>query len=209
VFLRVRDIGAVRIIQPSDTVDSGVVVTPMAKVGNFGNAVETFSVSLWIGGSYSDDTSTTLAPGESADVQFSDWMPEVGTYIVRCSTMLTGDMDLANDRVIDTVVGVGTGVAEVSALPTAFSLIGPRPNPVRGVTSVRYALPERAEVKLTICSPVGALVRTLVAGTRSPGYYRATWDGCDERGRKMPDGLYFCRLVAGSFRSERKLILAR
>jgi len=66
------------------------------------------------------------------------------------------------------------------------------------VAYIRYALPEQTEVGLTIHSTTGALVRTLATGTRKPGYYRAIWNGCDERGRHVAQGIYFLRIESGN-----------
>jgi flagellar hook assembly protein FlgD len=53
------------------------------------------------------------------------------------------------------------------------------------------------------------LVRTLRTAVLSPGYYRFTWDGRNDRGVRTGAGVYYLTVSAqGSFAS-RKVILLR
>jgi flagellar hook assembly protein FlgD len=53
----------------------------------------------------------------------------------------------------------------------------------------------------------GRRVRTLVHGELPAGFHHAAWDGRDDRGQNVGNGVYFYRIVAGDWRSLRKLIL--
>jgi flagellar hook assembly protein FlgD len=55
----------------------------------------------------------------------------------------------------------------------------------------------------------GALVRVLARGPRSEGTFEATWDGRDADGAEVASGVYFYRLVAGSFSQTRKMVLMK
>lgn len=50
-------------------------------------------------------------------------------------------------------------------------------------------------------------MRTLVDRELPAGAHSAAWDGRDDGGQKVGNGVYFYRIVAGDWRSERKLIL--
>ena len=64
------DVGVTSIIAPTDTVDSGTVVTPRAWIRNFGNTVCTFPTTMLIGTSYAGtQTVTDLAPGDSTSIE--------------------------------------------------------------------------------------------------------------------------------------------
>jgi len=39
-----------------------------------------------------------------------------------------------------------------------------------------------------------------------PGEYFADWDGRDERGQKVPSGVYFCRLESGNGALIKKIV---
>jgi hypothetical protein len=208
-----RDVGVVSIIQPQDTVDSGVTVVPTATVRNYGESQETFPVRFSIGGSYTQDTSMTLAAGATDTISYLGWLAnQVGTHPVRCSTQLDADEYVANDRAQDTIVVKSLGgiaQPENNALPLAFVLYRPYPNPLASGAAVRYALPRPAWVDLRIYDVAGTLVRRLVEGVQPPGYRRAHWNGCDDRGRRVAPGVYYCRFRTDDFCAVQKLVVRR
>lgn len=100
---------------------------------------------------------------------------------------------------------VATSISEVecpSGSPGAFYLSQNHPNPVRHSTTVHYYLPRRSTVELNIYDISGRLVRTLVEGEHTAGYYTATWDCTDRENRRTPAGVYFCRLAVRLVRAD-------
>ncbi len=98
--------------------------------------------------------------------------------------------------------------------PTALALMpavlrGAWPNPFAGETVIQLALPEDRDVRLTVYAPDGRQITTLFAGSLPPGVSEVRWDGRDERGRRVPGGVYYCRMEAGSLSQARKLFLVR
>jgi hypothetical protein len=88
-----------------------------------------------------------------------------------------------------------TGVEEAStAPPKAFTLEQNYPNPFNPSTTVRYQVPERSSVFLSVCDIQGHRLRTLVKGIMEPGSYTVQWDARDEAGEALPSGVYLCRL---------------
>ncbi|MBM3321976.1 T9SS type A sorting domain-containing protein, partial [candidate division WOR-3 bacterium] len=97
VFVVVRDAGVSEIISPDDTIGQGPV-SPAVAVRNFGNTVADVRVRFRIENSTYDETAAVrLTSGQLDTVLFPVWQPEAGRYTVRCSTMLAGDMNRAND----------------------------------------------------------------------------------------------------------------
>jgi hypothetical protein len=93
-----HDVGTLRILSPTDTVDSGTVHTPRAVIYNFGNREETFPVTFRIGSGYEDSASRTLVPGQTDTVSFRDWVAEpVDSLATLCFTSLGNDEDRSND----------------------------------------------------------------------------------------------------------------
>ncbi len=54
-----------------------------------------------------------------------------------------------------------------------------------------------------------ARVKGLVNGHETTGVHRVRWDGTNDRGARVSSGIYFYRLIAGSFKSTRKMVLLR
>jgi hypothetical protein len=86
----------------------------------------------------------------------------------------------------------------------AFSLESNYPNPFSSNTTIRFSLPHRTYVTLSIYNTLGQAVTTLVSKELGPGKHAADWAVGD-----MASGIYFCRLEAGGAVQTRKMILAR
>ena len=95
------------------------------------------------------------------------------------------------------------------ALPTEFALQQNYPNPFNPSTTISYQLVGEEEVRLSIWNSVGQRVRELVHSTQPAGFYAATWDGRDDAGRSLADGVYFAQLEAGDFLSTQKMVLLK
>lgn len=83
------------------------------------------------------------------------------------------------------------------------------PNPFNPSTVIRYDAPEGRGVTIKIFDAAGYLVRTLVDGERSTGSGAATWDGTDDRGRRVSTGIYFYRLEASGVSQTKKMLLLK
>jgi hypothetical protein len=131
----------------------------------------------------------------------------LGEYVARCTTLLTGDENPANDFAVDTFTVVpGTGIEEPSQLPATVVLEQLHPNPFSRTVTIRFGLPTSGTVRLTVHSATGQVVRTLLAAEKSPGYHTIRWDGRDTEGRLLADGIYFCQLAATGNVRTRKLL---
>jgi hypothetical protein len=91
-------------------------------------------------------------------------------------------------------------------LPEVFALENNIPNPFISRTVIRYALPKDSRVNLLVYNSQGILVRKLKTGIAKPGFYQVVWDGKDDKGRKVPNGVYFYRLKADEFTAMRKVV---
>ncbi len=98
--------------------------------------------------------------------------------------------------------GVGETFGRVALYPAS-------PNPFGGTAKLSFALPARTNVELSVYSVDGRLVRTLVSGEAGPGQVDVTWDGRDNSGRNVGNGLYFMRLQAAGETRHGKLVVLR
>jgi len=107
-------------------------------------------------------------------------------------------------------VEVAEGSLELSneELPIEYG-IDNFPNPFNPSTEIRYQLPQLDKVQIVIYNVLGQEVRTLVNGKQEAGRYTVTWNADNEQGYKVPSGMYFLRMKAGSFMANRKLLLLK
>jgi len=99
---------------------------------------------------------------------------------------------------------------QIQTRPETFALGNNYPNPFNPATTIKYALPEAASVKLEIYNVVGQVVRTLVDGRQNAGRYVVQWNASDDSGRNLSSGIYFYRLQAGdNFLEVKKMLLLK
>jgi hypothetical protein len=103
------------------------------------------------------------------------------------------------------------GPIQVKALfiPEEYSLSNNYPNPFNPSTTFTYDIPEVSDVQIHIYNLLGKEERILVHKQQVPGRYTETWNGTDEKGQKLPSGVYFMRMQAGTYTSMKKLTLMR
>lgn len=90
-----------------------------------------------------------------------------------------------------------------------FSLMPNYPNPFNPETRIPYSLPRRLSVTLAIYNLLGREVKILAQGEKIAGEYEVMWDGTDQHGIPVANGIYMCRLVVEEFCQTKKLILKR
>ena len=96
------------------------------------------------------------------------------------------------------------------SLPTRFALFEARPNPVNGLTEIKFALPKDADVEIVLYDARGRVVRELAKGHYNAGYHSVAWDGRDASGNALPAGVYFYRMnVRGEYSKTQKLLVVR
>lgn len=78
------------------------------------------------------------------------------------------------------------------------------PNPFNPATHFRFSVPDLGFVTLKIYDVIGREVATLVKEEMKPGNYTIRWDASN-----FPSGIYFSRLVAGTFSATRKIVLLK
>ena len=99
---------------------------------------------------------------------------------------------------------------QLQTRPAAFALANNYPNPFNPATTIKYALPQAADVELTVYNVVGQPVRTLVAEHQSAGRYVVEWDATNDSGHSLSSGMYFYHLEAGGdYREVKKMLLLK
>jgi hypothetical protein len=104
---------------------------------------------------------------------------------------------------------LSTAPTEAAPLPRAYALEQNSPNPFNPTTTIGYALPEAAAVRLAVYDPEGRLVRVLTDRRMPAGRYSVAWDGRDVKGQRVASGVYFYRLVAGRFTDTKRMAILK
>ena len=94
-------------------------------------------------------------------------------------------------------------------MPATFTLHQNFPNPFNPITSLRYDLPEQAQVTLTIYDLIGREVAQLINTTQDAGYRSVKWDATDMHGKPVSAGVYLYQIQAGEFVQTRKMVLLK
>ncbi len=109
--------------------------------------------------------------------------------------------------------------------PKGFVIGVPHPNPFRYSVTLAFGLPRRvawapgaswpdpateaSHVEMAVYSVAGRHVCTIKKGQLTPGYYKLTWDGRNDRGEPVSSGVYFITASAEGYFTSRKIILVR
>ena len=100
-----------------------------------------------------------------------------------------------------TIVGIEEPLLK---LPKSFQLDQNYPNPFNPVTTIKYAVPKTAHVRLEIYNALGQRVATLVDATKQPGYYDISLNAYH-----LASGIYFYRLQSEKFMKIKKLMVIK
>jgi len=112
-----------QIVEPGAVVDSGTVITPRARWRNRGENPATFYAYFQIveAGYSSSRLLVNVPPNTETLVSFNNWTAGRGTYTLRCSTRLIGDMHPENDTLSGSTYGRVLDVAATAILRPAAS----------------------------------------------------------------------------------------
>jgi hypothetical protein len=98
-----------------------------------------------------------------------------------------------------------TSVERLSTdMPAHFILEQNYPDPFNPSTTIRYGLPNRSHVLLTVFNTLGQQVAVLPNGEQEAGVHEVKFDASG-----LSSGVYFYRMQTGSYVETKKLLLVR
>jgi hypothetical protein len=165
-----------------------LISATQGSVGNFGSGFLATGggVSLGVGDSLTLTYRATSSPPDSTDGCLVSARTGAGTFGI-------GSSRLARDP----------------KLPARFVLHQNQPNPFGAGTSIRFDLPTGGVVRLEVFDSQGRRVETLANQYYPPGYHAIRWNTSSDAGSRFGPGVYFCRIQAGPFRDQRKMVLLK
>lgn len=136
----------------------------------------------------------------SGSLSYTDPVETEGTYYYQLYVVDTYD----NEKLS------GSLTVTVGKVPLNYELSQNYPNPMgRGATTVKFALKNPGKVSLAVYNVLGEQVRTLANDTRKAGFYSVNWNGTDDKGRQVSNGIYFYKLISGEFSSTKKMMVLK
>ena len=110
-------------------------------------------------------------------------------------------------------VGLNESIVDITTgepvIPDKFTLFQNFPNPFNPETTIKYQLPQTANVRLEIYNVAGQKVTTLVDRQQAAGLRSVDWDGTSQSGEAVSSGIYIYRIETGDFSEARKMVLIR
>jgi lysophospholipase L1-like esterase len=98
-----------------------------------------------------------------------------------------------------------TGIGGTGDRSSGSFILGQNyPNPFNPSTTIRYSLPGRAHVSLTVYNTLGQLVSVLQNAEQDAGYHETRFFA-----RDLPGGVYFYRMQAGTYMETKRLLLLK
>jgi hypothetical protein len=154
---------------------------------------------------YNPTTKLKMGMQKSSDRSFQGKLDEIGIW----NRVLTDAEVLAlyNNGQGRTITSVKQ---DFSSNPSYYMLNQNYPNPFNPSTTIRFALPQRSHVTLTVYNILGQDVADLVNADQQAGWNQVVWNA------NVSSGVYFCRLEAISvsdprerFMDVKKMLLLR
>ena len=105
----------------------------------------------------------------------------------------------------EAILDVATGIEDkLIGAPETFSLSQNYPNPFNPSTTISFALPQQANVKLNVYNIIGEVVAELINANMTAGFHQINFDASN-----LSSGLYFYRISAGNFVDVKKMMLLK
>ncbi len=181
--------------------DYGNVFTDIygARVSTAGIVLDTFTVVTQEGNQFSP--ALVKGPDEELLVTYSGFVDSINTR--PANTM----------RIWGSLFIPPVGLKEDIPIskPLHFSLKQNFPNPIFSETQITYSIPRNSNTttNLKIYNSTGQQVKNLVNKNQLPGFYTVRWDCIDDKGKPVPNGIYFYRLSVGKNIAVKKIVVIR
>ncbi len=140
-------------------------------------------------------TEAVSLPGDLIHISMEIIDSEMEETEIQCEKFLINDIPIEMGSIF-----VGTDVNWiVPETVLEYRLDENYPNPFNPATEIRFTLEKPGKTSLKIYDIQGRQIRTLMDMFQSEGSHVVVWDGKNDNRKDVPSGVYFCRLISGSF----------
>ena len=147
-----------------------------------------------------------LTAGETATVDVAFASAPAGTALTVSATAATTAFDgfAANNTDLASVGVATVGTEADPDVPRELTLSSPRPNPVRGATTLRWGLPAASSVDIRVYDLLGREVARIADGeAQEAGWHAMRWDA------QVASGVYVVRVRVGDEVRTRRMTVIR
>ena len=149
------------------------------------------------------------------ELYFIDVVEDSGIYLY--GVVAIYELGMSKPAEINVIVPVSESDIE---LPFMTELLGNYPNPFNPSTTITFNVgrdafmlsassQEDTHIRIDIFNIRGQKVRTLTDEAYAPGRYSVVWNGTDENGRFVGNGIYFYQMKTKDAIYTRKMILLK
>ena len=197
----------------STSADSSSLMSVLADTGYVRYRIDLVdNVTGGVIGTVKNTMLTRANPVEESGTTYLLDTKNIGTRTVKAKITISTNLDNPDVALVKSFSETNAVTAASSqsltlqpvAVVTDYSLEQNFPNPFNPSTQISYSIPKDGMVALKIFDALGREVETLVNEARTVGRYEVTFDGS-----RLSSGVYFYRLVAGSYVFTRKLMLVK
>ena len=153
-------------------------------------------------------TASTLVPGEQTLINLLD--PADTLSVTVNSSFEITDLSLAGYQTAVYMIETTSDTNDDSDLPRTGLLLEPAyPNPFNPATTIRYTLPVRMHMRLSVFDVAGREKAVIRDGVEAKGSHEVNWSAVDDRGAALGAGVYFVRLSAGRDARTTEIVLIK
>jgi hypothetical protein len=129
--------------------------------------------------------------------------PKAGIMVYAANNLKSYTDSVFNALIVKETNGVDSE-PQREGIPQEIALMQNYPNPFNPSTTIRYALPQRSNVTLSVYNTLGQQVAILVNKSQDAGYHEVKFDGS-----ALASGVYLYRIQAGTFVQTKKLTILK
>jgi hypothetical protein len=181
--------------------ESGLCVGGTVVADNF-----PLGIMAWMDDPRTEEVDGSI-PGEEMVMKYWDASEEKEYDLI--ITIEDGSELLGESALTRVYLEIDLSDLESAAIPIIYFLQQNYPNPFNPETRIRYGIPEAGNVKLTLYSIDGQLVKQLDSGFKEAGYHQVIWDGRNDNGESVSSGVYLYRMDAEKFSDVRKMVFLK
>ncbi|MDP8206930.1 MAG: T9SS type A sorting domain-containing protein [Candidatus Electryonea clarkiae] len=93
--------------------------------------------------------------------------------------------------------------------PKEFAFGPLYPNPFNSIIGIAFAIPEQADIRITVYNLLGKKVKDLINRQMTPGNHKVFWDGKGISDQEVSSGIYFVNMETSGFNQTKKIVLLK